>query len=241
MSDKKIGVIAQSSQIRISTVFLAIVVLYITLTLAANATFAKIVHFGDFEGVGGEVIMPLILLLADIIAEVYGYKVSRALLWLAMLSEFVFSGAILFIIHLPSPAFWNHQDAFNQVFNKLLQVGPAAIVAVLIGQFLNIYLISKFKIFLKGRYFWFRSIASIAIGSAVSGGIYFFIGFRGLYAEHHLWVMFLSAYLMRLSYAVVGGGPATIIVHILKKVEKIDVYDGSTDFNPFKLSLSEKK
>lgn len=241
MDNAKPKVIAVSSQLKISAIFLTIVVFYITLTLTANATFAKIVKIGSFEGVGGEIIMPIILLLADIIAEVYGYKVSRALLWLAMLSEFVFSSLILFIIHLPSPTFWTHQDAFNLVFSKLLQVGPVAIAAVLIGQFLNIYLVSKFKILLKGKYFWFRSIVSIAIGAAVLDAIYFFVGFHGLYPASALWKMFISAYILRVAYAVIGGGPATIIVHILKKIEKTDVYDVSTDFNPFKLSLEDKK
>jgi proline iminopeptidase len=51
--------------------------------------------------------------------------------------------------------------------------------------------------------------------------------------------MFLSDFLMRVAYAMIGGIPAILIVIWLKSSEKIDIFDVSTNFNPFKVALTQ--
>lgn len=226
---------------KLTSTLLFMMMLYFTLTLVANATFSKVIKVVDFVGVGGEVVLPLIFLIEDIIAEVYGYRLSRTLLWYVMLAEFIFSALILFIIHLPSPHYWQLQADFNRVFGKLIQVGPVAIIAVILGRFLNIYLITKMKVVVNGKYFWFRSVFSSSIGGGAVAFLYYFIGFHGIYPLPDIFHMFLSELALRISYAMVGGIPAILIVIWLKRSEKVDIYDISTNFNPFKLSLKQGK
>jgi len=226
---------------KMSAILLFLIMLYFTFTLVANATFSKAIQISDFVGVGGEIVLPLIFLIEDIIAEVYGYELSRTLLWLVMLAEFIFSAFILLIIHLPSPHYWELQSAFSSVFDKLIQVGPVAIIAVILGRFVNIYLITKLKVVVNGKYFWARSVFSTTIGGGTVAFLYYFIGFHGIYPIHDIFNMFLSDLSLRVIYAIVGGVPAILIVVWLKRIEKIDIYDVSTNFNPFKVSLQKSK
>ena len=226
---------------KLTSILLFMIMLYITLTLVANATFGKIIQISDFVGVGGEIVLPLVFLLEDIIAEVYGYRVSRTLLWYVMLAEFVFSALILLIIKLPSPHYWHLQSDFNNVFGKLIQVGPIAIFAVILGRFVNIYLITKLKVVVNGKFFWLRSVLSTSLGGGTVAFIYYFIGFHGIYSTQNIFHMFLSELGLRVSYAMIGGIPAILIVIWLKRVEKVDIYDVSTNFNPFKLSLEQRE
>ena len=217
-----------------------LVSLYVTFNLIGNALVFKIIKLGPALGVGGTLIMPLIYLIEDVIAEVYGYKISRLLIWAVLLSECIFSIAVLLIIRIPSPVFWHHQASFNTVFNPIMQVGPIAILAVLIGRFTNIYLITRSKVLVLGKYFWARSVFSTCVGGAIVGILYFYVGFWGRVPLASLNTLFLSDFLIRVAYAVFGGIPAFIFVDFLKKVDKIDVYDFNTNFNPFKINLNDE-
>ena len=224
---------------KLTSTLLFMMMLYFTLTLVANATFSKVIQFSDFVGVGGEVVLPLVFLIEDIIAEVYGYRLSRTLLWYVMLAEFIFSAFILIIIHMPSPHYWQLQTDFNNVFGKLIQVGPVAIIAVILGRFINIYLITRLKVIVNGKYFWFRSVLSTSIGGGAVAFLYYFIGFHGIYPLPDIVHMFLSELALRVVYAMIGGIPAILIVIWLKRSEKVDIFDVSTNFNPFKLTLKQ--
>ncbi len=215
-----------------------LLMLYVTISLAGNAVLFKIVQIGFITGPGGILVMPLILLLEDVIAEVYGYKISRALLWYILISEIIFSAIVISIIHAPSPGYWHEQGAFNSVFGSLLEGTPTLVFAIFAGRFLNLYVITKLKVLVKGRYFWIRSIFSCLCGDLVTLTIVYALLFEGMpySVRAHL---YLSDLFMRVAYSIFGGGIGVLVVRYLKKKEGLDVYDYSTVFNPFRLNVNK--
>jgi uncharacterized integral membrane protein (TIGR00697 family) len=215
-----------------------LLMLYVTFSLAGNSVLFKLVQIDFLTGPGGILVIPLILLLEDIIAEVYGYKISRTLLWYILISELLFSFLVISIIHVHSPSYWHEQTAFNDVFGSLLQGTPILVLGVFSGRFLNLYIITKLKILMKGRYFWIRSIFSCLCGDLVTLTIIFTFLFDGMPLETkaHL---YLSDLFMRVLYSIFGGGLGMFIVRFLKKKEGLDVYDFNTNFNPFKLDVNK--
>lgn len=213
-----------------------LLMLYVTFNLAGNAVLFKLVQIGFLLGPGSIFVVPLILLMEDIIAEVYGYKISRALLWYILVSELLFAIVIVGIVRMPYPNYWHDQTDFNDVFGSLLVGTPTLIVANLSGRFLNLYVISKLKVLVKGRYFWMRSIFSSLVGDLVTLTILFSFLFAELplAAKAHL---YLSDLFMRVAYSIVGGGIGVLAVRYLKRKEGLDVYDVDTNFNPFKLEV----
>lgn len=222
-----------------SPYLLFLIVLYVTFSLLGTVLLYKLVVVGPGLAPGGLFVLPFVLLIEDIVAEVYGYKISRLLLWFIFLSMVVFTAGVLLIIHLPSPAYWHLQSNFNNVFDPILRGAPSLVIALMASRFINIFLITKLKILVRGKYFWIRSIFSTLLGGAIGIIIAFGLAYGASVPLAGIEKLILTDYFVRFLYATLGGGPAWLFVIYLKKKEKIDVYDIGTNFNPFKLSLKD--
>lgn len=213
--------------------------LYVTFNLLGCALLFKLVKIGSGLAPGGIFFLPLVLLIEDIVAELYGYKVSRALLWYILFSSLIFSVCSLIVIRLPSPEYWHFDLAYHTVFDPLLRGGPVLFMAILVGRFINIYALTKMKVLVRGRFFWIRSILSTSVGGFITLTILFGLAYGNSVPFAEIKKLFITDYSIRVLYAVFGGIPAALIVSFLKKRYEIDVFDYNTNFNPFKLSLED--
>ncbi len=230
----------ETSPDKASTQFIMLfTMLYVTFNLVGCALLFKLVKIGPGLAPGGIFFLPLVLLIEDIVAELYGYKISRALLWYVLFSSIIFSICVLVVIRLPSPEYWHHGEAYHTVFDPLLRGGIALFLAISVGRFLNIYALTKMKILVNGRFFWIRSVLSTAIGGLVALLILFSLAYGDSVPFSGIEKLFITDYSIRLLYAVFGGIPAAFIVSYLKKRYGIDIFDYNTNFNPFKLSLED--
>jgi uncharacterized integral membrane protein (TIGR00697 family) len=135
-----------------------------TILLAGTVTAFKIVNFGWFNLAASTVIFPLSYALSDIVTEVYGYAVMRQLLWFAVICGYVFLFFIILILKLPSPSYWHLQNEFNAVFKNTWRFTTVASVGMISSLFLNSYAIAKWKILMKGKSFWLRSLGATSVG-----------------------------------------------------------------------------
>ena len=123
----------------------------------------KTVAIGSSMICASSLLLPLWFVIGDITTEVYGYNISRKIFWSALLCYFIFTVFIVALINLPSPT---QRFAYSPIFDNLIYMVCSDIFAIIIGGFINTYLISKWKILIKGRYFWLRSIGASTIGEA---------------------------------------------------------------------------
>lgn len=210
--------------------------LFVTVDLASNVVAYKIVIFGPLVQTGAAFIYPLTYFFGDIIAEVYGYKISRQLIWFDFACSVLFSLATLTVIKLPSPNFWHDQAAYNTVLGALLLVNLGTAMAAWTGGIINVYLVTKLKILMGGKHFWIRSILSTSIGEAIAIIAGFFIVFSTYASFSNILKLMLADYIIKLAYAVILVLPATFIQSKLKKLEDVDVFDYKTNFNPFRIN-----
>lgn len=197
----------------------------------------KPVLFGSFLLPAGVIGFPIVFTLCDVIAEVYGYKFARKILWEAIVCCAFFSLTVSCIIRLPSPLSWHFQSAYNIVFGHILRIFLAVLLGIIASSFLNIYLISKWKIWLKGKYFWVRCFFSSIIAEMIITLIADVTGFLGTMPINEFIHMVLSVYLLKVIYSAIVTVPATYLVFFLKKYEDFDAYDYTTNFNPFSMKL----
>ncbi len=214
--------------------------LYYTINLIGIPVTYKLIAMGPLVGPGGLAILPFIFLLEDIIVEIYGYKVSRYLLWMIFASTIIFSLAVVFIVHLPSPSYWHSQANYDAIFDPILKTAPAAVLAMFIGRFANIILMTKWKILLKGRFFWLRSVFSTLLGSAIALAVFFLLSFWGSVPIIVIEKLFLSDLIVRLSYTIIGGIPVAFLVSYLKRKLGLNVVESNINFNPFSLDTKNK-
>lgn len=209
--------------------------LYATIMLVTVVMCYKIISVHGAIFSVATFIFPFWYSTSDIVAEVYGYSASRRLIWYGVICQFVFVIATNVLINiLPSTS--HHQAAYEIVFTETPRVAISSLIASFLGGFLNIYCISKWKILTRGRFFWLRSLGSSIIGLVVFTIIEAFIIFGGELGFISILQLIADTLILKLLIDPISTSYAAIVARVLKRVEKIDVYDVGISYNPFSLS-----
>ncbi|HLF67616.1 MAG TPA: queuosine precursor transporter [Gammaproteobacteria bacterium] len=210
-----------------------LVMMYVTIDLAGTVLGYRLVAtpFGVISA--ATLISPIKYPLADLIAEVYGFYLARKIIILGFVCEAIFALIVNAALLTPIPLHWQHAMAYQEVLHPLFRIVTSSAVGVLVSTLLNVYLLSKWKILLKGRYFWMRSLGSSAIGEAALLLISVPIGFWGVLTLSQMVSAITVGYLVRMSYTFIFVWPAAMLATLLKRAENMDVYDIGLSFNPF--------
>lgn len=211
--------------------------LYITILLLVVILANRFVSLYGMIQAGGIFVFPLTFLICDIVCEVYGYSLARKFIWLGVFAELFFSIIGTFEMKLPYPQHWPYSQDYTIVFYPTIRFVIASLIGLLCGEFLNIFLISKWKALLHGRYFILRSIVAISLGQMLLSIIVDFTAFFGntISLKNLVWMMFCG-WMWKMVCTLLLIYPTWIIIKFLKKSENIDVYDIKTNFNPFKMT-----
>lgn len=218
-------------------IFLAIYITALLCTVSlANRLF--IVH-GILQP-GGMVVFPLTFTICDIVGEVYGYAYPRLFIWIGLIAEFVFSIVTIFVSHLPAPEYFHYIDSYQIVFDPTIRYVFSGMIALLVGEFANIYLLTKWKIKVSGKHYMLRSLVSTALGQVVLTIIVDILNYTGKMPMGEIVRMMICGFSFKMFYVLIMLFPSWLCVRFLKKVENVNYYDINTDFTPFSLSLDEK-
>jgi queuosine precursor transporter len=109
---------------------------------------------------------------------------------------------------------------------------------VLIGAFLNAYVLTKWKILWRGRYFWLRSLFSTAFGELIFTTIVILVNYFGVFDFKNMFELGVVSFCFKIIMSVVLTVPISLFVVWLKNKEGVDIYDYHTNFNPFKADKS---
>jgi len=221
---------------RQSGYLLFLAMMYVTIMLCSGVLTHRLIQLGPVYTMAGTLVAPLWFTLSDIIAEIYGYKIARKLVWFGFICQTIFAIACNFLIHMPSPNFLDNQNAYSTVLGSILHTCLSAFVAYIFAGFLNIYLISKWKILLMGRYFWLRSLGASTISEFIFTTLAVFFIQVGKLPLNQILTIIMVSYTLKVIYTIVLAFPANLLVFVIKKADGINVYDYSTNFNPFKLT-----
>jgi len=178
---------------------------------------------------------PFVYILADILTEVYGYAIARLVLWYGISAQVLATVVFLFVVaYPPSTAMIN-----NQSYVDVLAPAPRLVLfgflAVFCGDIVNNYVLAKMKVWTAGRYMAARFVMSTLCGQAVNTATFYIFGLWGILPGSALVQSIIVATVIKVAIEVTLL-PVTIKTSLwLKKSEGVDVFDTSTDFNPFKL------
>lgn len=209
--------------------------LYTTAMLAANVVAFKFVYALNFVVSGATIIFPLTYVIGDVMCEVYGWNISIKIIIFGFISELLFALLITIVIHMPSYGIDNAQEQFIPVLGNMWIFVTGGVIANSVAALLNLYFISRWKIFARGRVFWLRSIVSTCISEFIMLMIIMSIAFVHFFKIKMTTRLFMDAYLLEIIYAFIFVIPAQLIVNYLRDKENIDAYDYGISYNPFKL------
>lgn len=221
------------------TFFPLILVISVTCIIVSYLAPYKIWQLEFLTLPGGVVLFPLAYIFDDIIAEVYGYAYARQAIWLKLLSLTLLAAAVTLIAALPAaPGHIQTAITFSAVFSHGIKTFLGYAIGLLVSDFANTMLISKWKIKTKGKYFSLRTIGSAAVGEAMFSIVCGFIVYIGVISFTDYVKITLSVWSIKMIYGIIIAYPASLIVAKLKQYENLDPYDTHTNFNPFQLSTA---
>ena len=208
------------------------VALFVASLLTANIISVKLIVIGPLILPAGVVIFPISYILGDILTEVYGYRSARRAIWLGFTGNLLAVLAIWLTGLLPSPAFWQGQEAYDTILGFTPRLLLASFLAYLIGEFANSTILAKMKIWTQGHHLWARTIGSTVVGQGLDSLIFISIAFSGQMAAPALVSAVLSQWLFKSLYEAADTPLTYLVVNRLKRIEGVDSYDVDTDFNP---------
>jgi uncharacterized integral membrane protein (TIGR00697 family) len=211
-------------------------ILFCVCLITSNLLSTKIIQIGSLTTItGGMLIFPISYIINDCIAEVWGYKKIRLIIWTGFLANFLVVAFAQLAVICPSPEYWNGETGFNFVFGLAPRITIASFTAFLVGSFLNAFVMSKMKIATNGKHFSLRAILSTLAGETADSLIFFPIAFGGLLEWNILLSMIITQICLKSLYEFVVL-PVTIpFVKYLKRTENADTFDANVSYNVLKI------
>lgn len=221
---------------RQSGYLLFLVMMSLNVMLCSGVLTHRLIQLGPIYTMAGTLVAPLWFTLSDIIAEVYGYRVARKIVWFGFICQATFAITCNLLIKIPSPNFLDNKAAYSSVLGSILPTCLSAMIAYFIAGFINIYFISKWKILLRGRYFWLRSLGATVISAFIFTLLAVFLIQYGALPLRKILIIISVSYSLKIVYAIILAFPANLFASAIKKAEGVDIYDHGINYNPFKFS-----
>lgn len=220
---------------QVSVAFMVAGMIFTVCLIVANIVEQKLIQIGPIEATAGLLIFPISYIINDLIAEVWGYKKVRLIIWNGFLMNFLAILVFRMSIAVPGSENFTHQDAFAMVLGNTERITIASFVAFLFGAFLNAFVMSKMKIMQKGKGFSVRAVVSTLVGESADSLVFFFIAFAGVIPMNDLLMLIVTQTAMKTGYEIIALPLTNVLVKFVKKREQTDVYDKDISYNPLKI------
>ena len=219
----------------VSLSFMLLGVVFCACLVASNLLETKILQFGPVTITAGFLVFPISYIINDCIAEVWGFRKARLIIWLGFADNFAMVALFQLAVALPAAPFWEGDAAFRFIFGLAPRIAAASLAAFLLGSFLNAYVMSRMKISSHGKHFSARAVLSTLAGESADSFIFFPLAFGGLVPVPELIKMMAIQIFAKTAYEVIVL-PVTIrVVKLLKDIEGTDAYDTNISYNILKI------
>ena len=220
---------------KVSVPIMLLGILFNVCLIAANLLETKVIQIGSLTVTAGLLVFPISYIINDCIAEVWGFKKARLIIWSGFAMNFFVVALGLIAVAIPAAPFWEGEEHFDFVFGMAPRIVAASLMAFLVGSFLNAYVMSKMKVASRGRHFSARAILSTLAGETADSLIFFPVAFGGIIAWRELLIMMCIQIILKSMYEVIIL-PVTIrVVKAIKKIDGSDVYDTDISYNVLKV------
>ena len=163
-----------------SSLYPSIVAIFVALLLISNIGAVKLISFGPLITDGGAFLFPLVYIVGDVLAEVYGWKAARRAIVLGFAMS-ILAAITFFLVQISPPAAdWPNQEAFESVLGFVPRIVLASVLGFLVGQMLNAYVLVKIKERTREKKLWARLLGSTVVGEFADTLVFCTIAFYGV-------------------------------------------------------------
>ena len=211
-------------------------ILFCTCLIVSNLMAAKIFVAGGFTLSAAVLLFPVSYILNDCIAEVWGYRKARLIIWSGFAMNFLVMAVFQLAVALPSAPFWEGAPHFDYVFGLAPRLAAASFAAFLAGSFVNAYVMSRMKLASSGRHFSVRAVVSTLLGEGVDSMIFFPCAYLGLLPLSEMLAVMAAEVALKVGYEIAVLPVTRRVVESIKRIEGVDVFDEGISYNPLKIS-----
>ena len=223
---------------QVSVVFAFMATLFTTCLMAANLFALKQFSFGPVNFTGALLVFPISYIINDVVAEVWGFHRARMLIWTAFGMNFLFVMLGAAVDWMPGVG--DNVESFHTIFGLAPRVAVASFAAFLVGSFINAAVMSKMKVWSKGRWFVLRAVVSTLAGEFCDSLIFFPVALAGIVPWSLMPSFVLWQVGLKTTYELLVLPITVRVVRSVKKKENIDVFDLGISYNIFKSKIKSK-
>ena len=212
---------------------------FVAAILIGNILASKQLQFFQWNIPAGTLIFPLTYIMSDVVAEIYGYKAMRRIIWIGFLFTTLQSLLMPLAAWLPAPAWFPNTAAFSAIANNAPRIVVGQIAAYLIGEWINAVVISKMKVNHfnktgKTSSFKIRAVVSTLFGEFADSAVFIPIAFLGINPNNTIISTILLLTVVKTAYEVIMLPVTKRIVDKVKDYEGIDKVDQGENYNLIK-------
>lgn len=197
----------------------------VALMLITNVLNLKFVNVLGISVIGSQVVYVFSLILADIMAEVYGYRRVRRILYMSLGCLIVYAVSVQIVVEMPPADGFPADREFRTVFEQSPRIALASVVAYFVTELVNSFVMSGLKVRLSARYFYGRATVAVGLAQIVNAATFFGIAFGG--------VMSLSAIVSAgaVSWAIVMLCELVVLPATKQVATRVKRYEGVEHFD----------
>ncbi len=188
--------------------------------IVSNIIAGKTFDFFSFTLPCGVIIFPIIYIVNDVLAEVYGYAKARQVILLGFFMNLIAVICYNITIWLPAPVFFENSQAFSIVLGSTLRLLIASFIAYLVGSLVN----AKTMVYLKGwdeKKLFFRCIISTLFGEGLDAMLFIIIGFFGTMPIEALLMMIVAQAVFKTVYEIIVYPVTKSVINKVKSLPEI--------------------
>lgn len=200
--------------------FIIVVGLLITCYITSNVMSVKILNVFNIPFLdNGTIIFPITYMLGDVLTEVWGFKTAKKVIIITLICNIFFIAFTSLGIILPTSSdAQTVSDAYKTIFLQTPRILGASLVAFVVGEFSNSFVLEKIKQKTKGKHLWLRTIGSSVVGHLLDTAIFLMIAFIGVVTFKELLFMILIQYIIKLGIEALCATPlAYLLINKIKK------------------------
>lgn len=170
--------------------------------IVSNIIAGKTFSFFSFVLPCGVIIFPVIYIINDLLAEVYGYEKARRVIFLGFFMNLVAVICFTITIWLPAPEFFSDSEAFSVVLGSTWRLLAAGFIAYIVGSLVN----AKVMVYLKKvdeKKLFVRCIVSTFFGEGIDALLYITIAFFGTMPVDALIAMIFVQAIVKTVYEII--------------------------------------
>lgn len=202
----------------ISAIFIAGLIVANLLGSKVTVLFGVAVSVGIFA-------YPLTFMMTDAVAEVYGKKKAKQLVWSALIAQVLVLILTWISVKLPPASRYTLNEQYVTVFSGSIRMIIASLIAFIVSQTHDIWAFEFWKEKFGGKWLWLRNNASTFVSQAIDTLLFMFIAFYGIsdkFTVGFILQLCLSYWLFKVLFALLDTPFVYLLVAWLRKPGKED-------------------